>query len=248
MNFDDITIIIPASPIPSHPDTEIIEKVIASVRKHFKNNEIILQIDGLREERLNWKEKYDEYKNRILWKCLHEWNNVLPIIFDKHSHQSNMMNETIDLIKTPLIFYVESDFMLRDNVDFEWESIFEMFNSNKANTIRLYNNHFVPEEHDYLMFEKEGKFIQTSQWSQNPHISRLDYYREEVLPHVPPLYYIEDTLYGKVLTDCEQGHWDKHKLWVYIASEENTACTMHLDGRANTRKFTSDDVAWGLTE
>ena len=49
---------------------------------HFPENEIILQIDGLREERLNRKADYDEFKSRVLWKCLHEWKNVLPIIFD----------------------------------------------------------------------------------------------------------------------------------------------------------------------
>ena len=82
MNKNDVTIIMVTSILPSHPDTRILDETIREVRIHFPENEIILQIDGLREERLNRKTDYDEFKSRVLWKCLHEWKNVLPIIFD----------------------------------------------------------------------------------------------------------------------------------------------------------------------
>ena len=91
MNKKDITVIIVSSILPSHPSTHILEETISSVRYHLPENEIILQIDGLRDERQNKKTEYDEFKNRILWKCLHEWQNVLPIIFEEHCHQTTMM-------------------------------------------------------------------------------------------------------------------------------------------------------------
>jgi hypothetical protein len=91
MNKNDVTIVMVTSVLPSHPDTRILDETIREVRVHFPENEIILQIDGLREERLNRKADYDEFKSRVLWKCLHEWKNVLPIIFDEHSHQTTMM-------------------------------------------------------------------------------------------------------------------------------------------------------------
>ena len=70
MHKRDITIIIPTSIVPDHPSTTMIEETINAVRFHFPDNEIIMQIDGLRGEQLNRKKDYDEYKNRILWKYI----------------------------------------------------------------------------------------------------------------------------------------------------------------------------------
>jgi hypothetical protein len=61
MHKRDITIVIATSVLPSHPSTSIIDETIASVRSHFPENEIILQMDGLRKERMSRKLDYDEY-------------------------------------------------------------------------------------------------------------------------------------------------------------------------------------------
>ena len=87
MNKNDVTIILATSVLPSHPNTNIIDETIKSIRFHFPKNEIIMQIDGLRQEQSNRRNDYNEYKSRMLWKCLHEYKNILPIIFDKHSHR-----------------------------------------------------------------------------------------------------------------------------------------------------------------
>ena len=252
MNIKDITIVMPTSVSVIHPSTEIIDEVIAGVRKHFPENEIILQIDGLREEQAHRKEQYDEYKNRILWKCLHEWTNVLPIVFEKHSHQSTMMQETIDLIRTPLMFYIEGDVTFRDNAEIDWQSVVDLLDSKKAYTVRFYSfNIKIESAHNYLMREQEGNFIQTFQWSQQPHLSYVFYYRDIVLPNTIPQYFIEDKFHGRVISDCEdsQDGWDKHRLWLYNPVDKNDIrITLHLDGRKGLKKFTSDDDAWGLTE
>lgn len=246
MNINDITIVIPTSVIPDHPSTEIIDATIKSVRYHFPNNEIILQIDGIRQEQQHRKENYNEYKSRLLWKCLHEYSNVLPVIFNKHSHQTTMMKETISLIRTPLLFYIESDLPLRTDREIPWQDMMDMLDDpDKANTIRLYLNESIPSEHQYLMHEPVGDFLKTSQWSQTPHISRLDYYLKQLLPFVNDCSYIEDIFYGKVM----QENWENHKLWIYYPDngKEMSRC-LNLDGRKNLRKFTSDDDAWNLTE
>jgi hypothetical protein len=134
MNKDDVTIVVATSVLPSHPDTAIIDETISTIRVHFPNNEIILQMDGLREERLSHKIDYDEYKNRVLWKCLHEDKNILPFIFKEHSHQTNMMRQTISEIKTPLLLYVEGDAPLTPDTPIDWDKCLDMFEYNKANT------------------------------------------------------------------------------------------------------------------
>jgi hypothetical protein len=243
MNKDNVTIIVVASVIPSHPDTFIIDETISSVRSHFPDNEIILQLDGLRKERLARKDDYDEFKSRVLWKCLHEWKNVLPVIFDEHSHQTDMMKKTIDDIQTAAILYVEGDAPLTPDIEIDWQKCLDMLEYEKANTIRFHFEASIPIEHEHLMFGIEDGFMKTLQWSQRPHLSLTKYYREVVLPACDEKTFIEDKFHGVVQDDG----WDKHKLWIYHP-EGSIKRSYHLDGRAGTRKFTSDDDAWGYTE
>ena len=243
MNKNDITVIIPISVIPSHPDTRIIDETINSIRHHLPDSEIILQIDGLRAERKERKKDYDEFKNRLLWKCLHEWNSVLPIIFDVHSHQTTMMKNTINEIKTSLMLYVESDTPLVIDEKIAWEECLDMIEYDKAKTIRFHFESFIPESHEYLMFEKEGNFLKTIQWSQRPHLSLVSYYKDIVLPYSEEKTFIEDRFHGKVQDDG----WNLHKLWIYHP-EGNIKRSYHLDGREGTRKFTDDDLVWGYKE
>jgi uncharacterized protein (DUF427 family) len=244
MHSKDVTIIIPTSVIPSHPDTRIVEETINSVRHYFPDNEIILQIDGLREERISWKENYDEYKNRILWKCLHEWTNVLPIIFTEHRHQTTMMKETIDLVNTSLIMYIESDTPLIEN-KINLQECLDLLETEDCNTVRFHFMEEIPEEHFYLMLERKENFIKTIQWSQRPHISKTSYYKDVVLAQSHDKEFIEDRFYSYVVSN----DWDINKLWIYYPNNgTDISMSRHLDGRAGTRKFTSDDIVWGLTE
>ena len=243
MNKDNVTIIVVASVIPSHPDTFIIDETIASVRSHFPDNEIILQLDGLRKERLARKDDYDEFKSRVLWKCLHEWKNVLPIIFDDHNHQTDMMKKTIDDVQTAAILYVEGDAPITPDYEIDWQKCLDMLEYEKANTIRFHFESSIPFEHNHLMLGLEDGFMKTVQWSQRPHLSLTRYDREVVLPACDEKTFIEDKFHGVVQDDG----WDKHKLWIYHP-EGSIKRSYHLDGRAGTRKFTSDDDVWGYTE
>ena len=243
MNKNDITIVVATSVLPSHPDTDIIDETISAIRSHFPDNEIILQMDGLREERLARKADYDEYKSKVLWKCMHEWKNILPIIFDEHCHQTTMMKRTIDLIDTAAMLYVEGDAPITPDCKIDWQKCLDMLEYNKANTIRFHFEASIPHEHNHLMLGLEDGFMRTTQWSQRPHLSTVKYYREMVLPVSDEKTFIEDKFHGVVQDDG----WDKHKLWIYHP-EGNIKRSYHLDGRRGTQKFTVDDDAWGYTE
>jgi hypothetical protein len=93
------------------------------------------------------------------------------------------------------------------------------------------------------MFGLEDGFMKTTQWSQRPHLSTVNYYKNVVLPFSDEKTFIEDRFHGKVQDDG----WDAHKLWIYHP-EGNIKRSYHLDGRQGTKKFTSDDEAWGITE
>ena len=251
MNKDDVTIIIVTSIIPEHPSTRILEETMKSVRFHFPENEIILQIDGLRDERLSRKDDYDDYKNRVLWKCLHEWKNVLPVVFSDFSHQTTMMRETIDLIKTPLLLYVEGDAPLVTDVDIDWQDCLDLIDSGKAKTVRFHFEAVIPKAHSHLMLGQRGQFMKTCQWSQRPHLSLVSYYRSIILPPLEERTFIEDKTHGLVQEDYiifGVPGWNKHKLWIYNPEGGNIKRSYHLDGRDGTQKFTDDDLHWGYRE
>jgi hypothetical protein len=67
-----VAVLIPTSPIPSHPSTEMIETTIASVKEQLPDAPIILMIDGIRPEQAELRPAYEEYTRRILWRCLHQ--------------------------------------------------------------------------------------------------------------------------------------------------------------------------------
>ena len=253
MNKNDVTIIVATSILPSHPDTRIIDETISTIRSHFPKNEIILQMDGLREERISRKLDYDEYKNRVLWKCLHEWDNVLPIIFDEHCHQTTMMKKTINIINTAAMLYIEGDAPITPDCEIDWQKCLDMLEYEKANTIRFHFEAFIPKEHSHLMFGLEDGFMKTAQWSQRPHLSTVKYYKDVILPFSDDKTFIEDRLHGKIQDDIlpydefDQAGWNQHKLWIYHP-EGNIKRSYHLDGREGTRKFTKDDEAGGYTE
>lgn len=245
---DKITVILVTSVLPSHPSTHIVDETIQSIRKHLPKAEIIMQIDGLREEQIDRKEDYDNYKSQILWDCLHKYDNVLPIVFDEFSHQTDMMKQTIDLIKTPLMLYVEGDCPLVTDRHIDWQRCIDYIEDGSANTIRFHFENVLPKEHLPLMIGQDGLFLKTIQWSQRPHLSSVVYYRDTVLPTVRERFFIEDTYHGVVMndwyTDGKYG-WNKHKLVIYYPDDGvNIARSYTTDGREGGLKFTSDDEVW----
>ena len=246
--MNDITVIIVTSVLPSHPSTEIIDETISTIRHHLPDAEIILQIDGIRDEQLDRTQDYQEYKRKVLWKCLHEWKNVLPVVFDKHSHQSTMLRETFELIKTPLMLYVEGDTPLVTDKKIDWQKCIDLIKSGDANTVRFHFEAQIPHVHDNLMLGEKDGFMRTYQWSQRPHLSSVIYYKDTVLPRIPHKSFIEDTFHGVVMQDWyEYGMmgWHKHRLWIYYPNNgNNIKRSYHLDGRAGGLKFTSDDDVW----
>lgn len=251
MTPKDITLVVVTSVLPSHPDTRIIDETINALRVHFPDNEIIMQIDGLRLEQIDRKEDYDEYKSKVLWKCLHEWKNVLPVVFEQHEHQSGMMRKTIDLIKTPLFIYVEGDAPLTPDNKIDWQKCVNHIEKGEANTIRFHFEAKVPEEHNHLMLgEPKDNFLRTIQWSQRPHLTTVAYYRDIVLPTCDEHLFIEDTFHSIVQTDYfENGifGWYKHRLVIYHP-DGHIKRSYTTDGREGTRKFTADDDIWGYSE
>ena len=238
--MSDITVVIPTSPIKSHPDTKIIDECIKSTRAQLPDSEIIITIDGIRDEQSKFNERYQEYIKRLLHKCLHEYQNVLPIVFHTHLHQSGMMNNIIDVIKTPLMLYVEHDTPLVPDRKIDWDKCKDMIYKGEANTIRFHFENVIPDEHNYLMLGQEGDFVKTYQWSQRPHLSSVAYYRQVMNSFSDKSRtMIEDLYHGVVIGDVMKDGmlgWNKHRLWIYHP-KGGIQRSYNLDGREDEPKY-----------
>lgn len=232
-----ITVVIPVSPIPGFPDISILEETLNSVRWHLPDSEIILTFDGVRAEQEDMRDAYEEAIRRILWRCDHYWNNVTPIVFDQHMHQSGMMRVAMNRIHTPLLLYVEQDTPIVIDQPIDWSTIISFIDSERADLVRLHHEASILDVHMHLMQDKEGVFWRTTQWSQRPHVASLRFYRN-CMEHfsLEAKCFIEERLAGPAQ---QQHYW---KLFVYTPDTPDIKRSYHLDGRCGGPKFEDSQV------
>ncbi len=241
--IDSTTVVVTTSPIPSHPSTEIIDQTIQSIRHHL-DSEIIIGIDGVREQQEDRRADYEEYVRRLLWKCNFEYKNVTPVLFKTHKHQSGMMKDIIKMIKTPLLLFMEHDTPLVTDEPIDFPYLQKTLLDAKAHAIRLHYEAFIPEPHKHLMIgEPEGDLLKTAQWSQRPHIARVTFYTELMkFFSENSNCFIEDYLYGRLISAWEEGNWNYWKLFIYHP-EGNIKRSLNLDGRGSDKKF-NEEQRW----
>lgn len=225
-----ITVLIPVSPIPTHPSAEVIEQTIASIRERLPDSEIIIMFDGVAPWLMEYKAQYEEFKQRFLWEC-NTKENMTPMVFDSHSHQSLMMREALKLVRTAVILFSEQDTPLHNDIPFE--QIVEPIKAGYANLIRFHFEAQIHPEHQHLMLDQTPQMIlgvpllRTIQWSQRPHLASTEYYRticDKYWDDKPR--FIEHIMYGRVV----EGDFEEHRLHMY-APEGTLVRSLHIDGR-----------------
>lgn len=231
--MNDITVLIPVSPIPSHPSTEVIDQTVASVRERLPDSEIIIMFDGVKPENMNLKTQYDQFTQALLWKINNEMGNAVPIVSDHHAHQSGLVKQALPLVRTPLILFLEQDTPLHNDIPFD--KLTEPLKTGYINLLRFHFEAQVHPEHEHLMLDKTPidilgqPFLRTKQWSQRPHLARTDYYRyiaEKYWDNQPR--FIEHIMYGLVAEGGD--NYDEHRLHIY-SPPGTLVRSLHLDGR-----------------
>lgn len=246
---DTITVIMPSSPINSHPSTEIIEKTIADIRIHLPDSEILITVDGIRPEQEHYRSQYDQYKRNLLWLANHEWNNVLPIVFEEHRHQAKMAREVLKLVKTATILYVEHDTPLTPDRPIDWKGAVKNILDGTANIIRFSHESKILDEHRHLILsdaeEHNGIVMtKTQQWSQRPHLASTAFYRNMINTYFHPdsLTMIEDVMHQIVELDMRAGGsqaWFNWRIWLYTMPDADGSIlrSYNLDGRKDDPKY-----------
>lgn len=240
-----ITALVPTSPIASHPSTEIIEETIASIRHNLPDAEILIMIDGVRAEQEHYRERYTEYIRNLLWLCNFRWDNVVPVLFEEHHHQASMTRETLKLVNTPNILFVEHDAPLVTDRPFDWDEMCALIDGNILDMIRFHYAGHIHPDHEYLMTDPipvnlDGVWLRrTVQWSQRPHLASTRYYR-----HILEQYFAADSvpMIEDRMHSMARSYPEVNRLAVYCPKDDDGTIirSYHLDGRLNSDKTDYD--------
>ena len=159
-----------------------------------------------------------------------------------------MMRHIIDKIDTTLLLYVEQDTPIVTDEPIDMPAIEQLIVDGHSNLVRLYHEGVMPAEHMHLMHgHHHDLFIDTSQWSQRPHVASTAYYRRILDSHFTAgsKCFIEDRMYG-ILEEAEridgyQG-WVQHRIHIYDPGNGNMKRSYHTDGRNGEPKFDDTQV------
>lgn len=241
MNVNElITVIVPTSPIPSHPSTAVLHETLLTVRDHLPTAEIIITAD-VHPGQPRHADDYAEYLWRMVLSCHLDWGRTLPVLMDRHQHQTGMLHEALRLVRTPLVLYVEHDTPLTPDRPIEWGACASALLGNELDLIRFHHEALILDDHLHLMPDGRNRSLvsgapiaRTVQWSQRPHLARTDYYRRIAAEHLrQPGRMIEDVMHSVVesawLDDGEEGY-RRHRLGLY-APDGDIKRSYHLDGR-----------------
>lgn len=242
---NQISILIPTSPIPSHPSTAILDETISNLRS-YTDARIIIMMDGVHQSISHRTEDYENYKKSVIEKIENsEYGECFYHDFEWHTHQAKM-TETIlansKYVSTPLLLFCEHDCSPIGEIPFKLLcNVLEQ--SRGINYIRFNIFHEILEEHQYLMLDKQPKhyngvkLVKTIQWSQRPHIAKVKWYRDLLFTYFKDeKMMIEDRMHSVVVCKFKSLGFDTFGLAIYTP-EGNQLRSYHSDGRGDDEKI-----------
>lgn len=249
---DLVTVLIPTSPIPSHPSTRIIEHTLKSAREHFPAAPIFIMCDGVREEQSHYLEPYKEYLGNLAVRVSERYNPTKLLVFGKFKHQAAMTRDVLQYVETPLVLFMEHDTFFLDGLPVDWEGISRVILSEKLNMVGFHCQWepWIIPEHEWLMLDKERHyidgvpFVRTWQWSQRPHLASTEFYRSCMRYFSKDCRtMIEDRMVRELMaakvafSDCGEAiGWNDWRI-AYYAPEGSIRRTWTEDGREGDQKF-----------
>jgi hypothetical protein len=240
---NQLTILIPTSPIPRHPSTAILDETIANLRM-YTDAKIIILFDGIHSSLSHREQDYKNYLEAVGAKMYNkEYGDCEARLFVEHTHQAMMVKEVLKEIITPLIFFVEHDCSPIGDIPFK-EICDLVEKSYEINYVRFNIFHETPKDHDYLMLDKEPveiegvRLVRTIQFSARPNIAKTNWYRNILYDYFKPgqKSMIEDVMHSVVIEKYKFYGGDIMGLAVY-APIGNQLRSYHSDGRGSDTKI-----------
>jgi len=238
-----ITTLIPTSPIPSHPSTEVLDETIAHIRNYTKDR-IIIMFDGVHRTLSHRTEDYEQYRKDVLDNATRgKYGECFCKDFEWHTHQAEMMRLILkEGVDTDLVFFVEHDCYIKGDIPFK-EICHLVKKSGDINYVRFNIFEQIPEEHEYLMLSKISlplPLTRTIQFSARPHIAKTKWYQSILFDYFPQgsKEMIEDRLHGVVISKYDTLGFDTFGLAIYTP-EGSQLRSFTSDGRKDDPKITT---------
>lgn len=241
----NLTVLIPTSPIPSHPSTAVLDETISNVRK-YTQEKILILFDGIHESLLHREADYLVYKASVIHKIESGfYGDCGHIIFNEHTHQARMTRFALDYVTTPLILFCEHDTSPIGDIPFD-AICYLVEHEPTVNYMRFNIFHMILPEHRELMTKEETAFTldyvridftRTIQWSQRPHIAKTQWYRDILENHFGKEHktMIEDVMHSVVQVQWHEKNIDMG-LTIYTP-EGNQLRSYHSDARGTDKKI-----------
>ena len=214
MDSSKITVLIPTSPIPLHPDTRIMDETVEGIRHHLPEAQIIILADGVWAKLEHRRAAYNEYLNIIETK----YYKTRVVRFQQHTQQTAMSQYAIqNFVQTKLIFWNEHDAPLRTDRAVDWDTIVSEVESGNAGLVRFtYFDEGIHEAHEHLTrgrYVLNGvTYVKTTQFSGWSFMTTVDYFVNKIYTGQPiGLEMLEIRMYQ----DVANSPWEKYKIVIY---------------------------------
>lgn len=244
-----VTVLVPTSTIPSHPETERVRELVRHVRAYpdLAAAEIMFLVDGLRAEQAERAPRYEEYKRRLLHLCNWDlaWQGCVPIVFETWQHQGCMARRALDQVRTPYVLWCEHDMWPIGEIP--WSGFCAALEHPEVKSIRLCLQHALRNDHLYL-YPGHPKatlidgvpLLRTMAYSGNLHFARADWFRwlMDTFFGWDSRTYLEEVLYYARIDRVRQGIdvEDDWGTWLYFPTGSLCRSETH-DGRESDSKF-----------
>lgn len=237
-----VTVVVTASPVPSHPDIGVLDATIRSITESFAEfglPEIVVAFDGVRPEQEHRAADYREAIRRATWAANHRWPNTSVVVAPEWGHQANLLRRVIDggHAPTPLLLFVEHDTPLVGRIPWVAATGAVLLS---IDMLRFHYDAEVHPDHRHLLVDSDPRWVddlpvlRTRQWSQRPHLAKTAWYANLLDTNFPrsSRTMIEDKMHSV----AQQGAWEDWRLAIY-APPGDMRRSGHLDGRASDPKY-----------
>jgi hypothetical protein len=240
--MSDITILVSTSLIPTCPSTKIIDETVEAIRAQLPDSTILLGADGLNEPNAS----YTRYCTELMTR----YDNTRTYVFDRPVHQTGMMEKWLPDVATPLVYFLEHDWVTLPNIP--WKELSELIQLGQYNYIKFHAAPRISPFHEHLMRERVihqwmGEvgyvnhdryidslgppaipLIRTVQFSANPHLASTEWYRRLQRDYlVNKLDFTENVVHGII----GASNWEDHRMAIFNPVDGDMMRVRHTDGR-----------------
>lgn len=245
--MNNLTVVISANNIESHPEITYIKEVIESLSLTgiSKDTHIILSHDKIYPNKENINEleaKYQQYFENLKKYCkTSEYKNVEIIQSAEWGHLTRSLKNAVDRVQTEYMLIMQHDIHIRREVPV-YRLIELMIKYPHIKHLRFNVRKNLPTFHWWDGWKKDGEFVFTEQeyddvklcltpaWSDQNHLATKEYYNTVVFPDCSnDGELIHDFMENRLNGMCHGNH-ERYGTYIYDAYGASRT-SRHSDGR-----------------